>query len=332
LDVPDLLARARLMIGSSEAAVPPSANPGVRLGVILGELAKAGRDKLTFVTSSGISALGGWLEQLIAESTGKHGQGILPVVAEPLGNVADYGHDRVFVSLGQQNGPSAELLAAVRAAGHPVIELSWEDDYALGTHYFLWEFATAVAGHVLGIQPFDQPDVESAKVQGRAFVDEYTRTGALPASDQQPLNAAEVHAALAAAQPGDYVALQAYAAPSDELTTVLQRLRAYILRTQQVASTLGYGPRFLHSTGQLHKGDRGGGIFLQFVTPSPADDSPIPDAAGSSDSTLSFGVLKTAQAMGDAAALRAAGRRVASFSAPADLAAALRSILQELEA
>src|SRR5690606_3849824 len=132
-------------------------------------------------------------------------------------------------------------------------------------HYFLWEFATAVAGQALGIQPFDQPDVESAKVQGRAFIDEYTRTGTLPAGEQQPLSTEALRAVLAQAQPGGYVALQAYAAPSAALTDALQRLRGYILHTQHAASTLGYGPRFLHSTGQLHKGDAGRGVFVQFV-------------------------------------------------------------------
>lgn len=330
IDLGKLLSPAQA--ASAACQQPVEHNPGLQLGVALGVLAAAGRDKLTLLAPPHLQPFGDWAEQLIAESTGKDGQGILPVVAEPLSQLSEYGDDRVFVSLGAQNGPAAELLAAARAAGHPVIELSWDDDYALGAQFFLWEFATTVAGHVLGIQPFDQPDVESAKVQGRAFVDEYTRTGALPAGDQQPLTAGALRAALAQAEPGNYVALQAYATPSDELTAALQALRAYILRTQRVASTLGYGPRFLHSTGQLHKGDGGRGIFLQFVTPPPTPDLPIPDAASSPDSALGFGVLKTAQAMGDAAALRAAGRSVTSFSVPGDLAAALCNILQELDA
>ncbi len=328
IDLGKLLAAA----ASAAAAChqPAAHNPGLQLGVALGVLAQAGRDKLTFITSPSLQPFGDWAEQLIAESTGKHGKGILPVVAEPLGDLGDYGEDRVFIALGEQDPASTHLLQIARAVGHPVIEVSWDGDYALGAQYFLWEFATAVAGHVLGIQPFDQPDVESAKVQGRAFVEEYTRSGALPAGETRPLSADALRSALGQASAGDYVALQAYATPSAELTAVLQDLRSYILHTQHVASTLGYGPRFLHSTGQLHKGDAGRGIFLQFVTPPPANDLPIPDAAGNAASSLSFGVLKAAQALGDAAALRAAGRRLTSFAVSGDLAAELRAVLQEL--
>lgn len=327
IDLGRLLAQAHRAGASCQ--VPDASNPGLQLGVAMGVLAQAGRDKLTFIAPPALQPFGDWAEQLIAESTGKHGQGILPVVAEPLGSPDEYGDDRVFVALGEQTGEAAELIAQLRSAGHPVIELSWDDDYSLGAQYFLWEFATAVAGHVLGIQPYDQPDVESAKVQGRAFVDEYTRTGALPAGEQQTLNAETLHAALAQAKPGDYIALQAYAAPSEALTRALQALRGHILSTQHIASTLGYGPRFLHSTGQLHKGDGGHGIFIQFVTQPPADDLPIPDAAGNATSSLSFGVLKAAQALGDAAALRAAGRRVTSFAVTGDLTEQLNSILKE---
>lgn len=324
----------RLLAGAQAAAAacqqPAQQNPGLQLGLALGVLAKAGRDKLTLLAAPRLQPFGDWAEQLVAESTGKHGQGILPVVAEPLGAASDYGDDRVFVALGAQDAQTATLLDALKAHGHPVIELAWTDAYDLGAHYFLWEFATAVVGHVLSIQPFDQPDVESAKVQGRAFIDEYTRTGALPAGEQQPLSAQTLRAALAQAQPGDYVALQAYATPSATCNAALQDLRHYVLRTQHVPSTLGYGPRFLHSTGQLHKGDAGRGVFIQFITQPAAQDLPIPDAAGSPASSLSFGVLKTAQALGDAAALRAAGRRVTSLTVSADLAQQLNQLLQEL--
>jgi hypothetical protein len=254
----------------------------------------------------------------------------LPVAGEPVSDIADYGDDRVFIALGKLAGPEAALLAAAKAAGRPTIELSWDDDYALGAQYFIWEFATAVAGHVLAIHPFDQPDVEAAKVQGRAFIDEYSRTGALPAGQQQALSASALSSFLQQAAPGDYVALQAYATPSAELDEVLAALRARILRSQHVASTAGYGPRFLHSTGQLHKGDGGRGLFVQFVTQPPVDDQSIPDEAGAAASSLSFGVLKAAQALGDAAALRAAGRRVLSFAFTGDLAAQLRAVVTEL--
>ncbi|MBX3004507.1 MAG: hypothetical protein KF821_01610 [Anaerolineales bacterium] len=327
IDLGRLLAQAQRAAASCQ--VPDASNPGLQLGVAMGVLAQAGRDKLTFITPPALQPFGDWAEQLIAESTGKHGQGVLPVVAEPLGSLDEYGNDRVFVTLGEQAGEAAELIAQLRSARHPVLELSWDDEYSLGAQYFLWEFATAVAGQVLGIQPYDQPDVESAKVQGRAFVDEYTRTGNLPSGEQQPLNAEALHAALALAKPGDYIALQAYAAPSQALTQALQALRGHILSTQQVASTLGYGPRFLHSTGQLHKGDGGHGVFIQFVTQPSAADLPIPDAAGSATSSLSFGVLKAAQALGDAAALRAAGRCVTSFAVSGDLAEQLDTILKD---
>lgn len=329
LDLGRLLAQAQL--AASSCQLPDASNPGLQLGVALATLAQAGRDKLTFFAPAALQPFGDWAEQLIAESTGKHGQGILPVVAEPLGTANDYGNDRVFVALGEQTSATTELIAQLQAAGQPVIELSWDDEYSLGAQYFLWEFATAVAGHALGIQPFDQPDVESAKVQGRAFVDEYTRTGTLPDGEQQPLSAAGLQAALADVPPNGYIALQAYAAPNPALTDALQALRGRILHTQQAASTLGYGPRFLHSTGQLHKGDAGNGVFIQFVTepPSANEDLSIPDAAGQAASSLSFGVLKAAQALGDAAALRAAGRRVVSFAVTGNLAEQLRAILKE---
>lgn len=326
IDLGRLLAQAQRAAASCQ--VPDASNPGLQLGVAMGVLAQAGRNKLTFISPPALQPFGDWAEQLIAESTGKHGQGILPVVAEPLASPSEYGDDRVFVALGEQSGTAAELITQLKAAGHPLIELSWDDEYSLGAQYFLWEFATAVAGHALGIQPYDQPDVESAKVQGRAFVDEYTRTGALPAGEQQTLTADTLRAALAQAKPGDYIALQAYAAPGAALTHALQALRSHILNTQHIASTLGYGPRFLHSTGQLHKGDGGHGVFIQFVT-SPTNDLPIPDAAGSAASSLSFGVLKAAQALGDAAALRAADRRVTSFTVTGDLAEQLNSILKD---
>ncbi|QYK50326.1 MAG: hypothetical protein KF701_07980 [Anaerolineales bacterium] len=329
IDLGKLLAAAEATAAACRQ--PAAHNPGLQLGVALGVLAQAGRDKATFVTPTHLQNFGDWAEQLIAESTGKHGRGILPVVAEPYGSLSDYGEDRVFIALGAADEAGARVLAAARAAGHPVIEVSWDDEYALGAQYFLWEFATAVAGHVLGIQPFDQPDVESAKVQGRAFVEEYTRTGALPAGQQQTLSADALRSALGRAAAGDYVALQAYAASSPQLTETLQELRSYILHTQHVPSTLGYGPRFLHSTGQLHKGDAGRGLFIQFVTQPPANDLPIPDEAGKPDSALSFGVLKAAQALGDAAALRAAGRRVTSFAVTGNLVAELQAVLRELQ-
>jgi len=290
----------------------PAENPGALLGLALSCLAAQGRDKATFALPAEKSSFGDWAEQLIAESTGKEGSGILPVTGEPPLQPGDYGLDRVFVNIGAKSVDK----------GHPRISMNW-DDAELGGLFFLWEFATAVAGHVLGINPFDQPDVEAAKVTARHFMDEYKKTGKLPQGKDETLSPQTLSKFLGQSSPGDYIALQAYAAPGERLSQALQVLRGQLPAKYRVATTLGYGPRFLHSTGQLHKGDGGKGLFIQFVTAPPLDDLPIPTDAGRPASEISFGVLKLAQARGDAEALRAAGRRVISFGIQGDLADAL---------
>ncbi len=289
-------------------------NPGALFGLALGSLALEGRDKATVELDEKFAPFGDWMEQLIAESTGKEGKGILPVVHEPASPNKYSAKDRVVIDFSDNAGQT------------PNIGVSLTDPYDLGGQSFLWEFATAVAGYVLEINPFDQPNVESAKIQGRNFIEEYTKNGKLPKGDTQPLDPDKLNKFLDQERPGDYIALQAYTAPSPKLDKLFAKLRGQILKKHNVATTFGYGPRFLHSTGQLHKGDRGNGLFVQFITAPPAKDQPIPKEAGSTESEITFGVLKVAQAMGDARALRDAGRRVISFEIDSDLASAIQEL------
>jgi transaldolase/glucose-6-phosphate isomerase len=313
VDVGRLLGRALAVASGCESCVVGGDNSGAWLGAVLGELAKAGRDKVTLAVSPAIARFGDWVEQLIAESTGKEGRGILPVVVEPLGPPGVYGDDRLFVHLRLNGDPTHDAgVQALEDAGHPMIRLNLHDPYDLGGQFFLWEMATAVASHRLGINPFDQPNVEAAKVLARRMVAEYTERGALPSGESAPLTAGALNEFLAQAQPGDYIALQAYLQPTAETDTALAALRIHLRDQFRLATTVGYGPRFLHSTGQLHKGDAGHGLFIQFTADDPRD-APIPDEAGSPDSSITFGVLKAAQALGDRQALLDAGRRVIRF-------------------
>lgn len=305
LDMETLLGRAVDM--AERCKQDEAQNPGVRLGLALAVLAKQGRDKLTFLAPEALLPFGDWAEQLIAESSGKDGTGILPVVGEPL-TAGRYGDDRAFVHIASDDSD-----AGGAAEDQPRIECHWQDENDLGAEFFLWEFATAVAGHGLGIHPFNQPNVEAAKEQARQFTARYIEHGQLPQANSEPLSAAALEAFLSQAQAGDYIALQAYLPSTEANTKALQGLRGRLLERYKLATTLGYGPRFLHSTGQLHKGDGGRGLFVQLLTPPPEDDVPIPLEAGKTDSQISFGVLKVAQALGDAQALRAAGRRVVTF-------------------
>jgi transaldolase/glucose-6-phosphate isomerase len=306
----------------------------LELGVIMGELAAAGRDKITFVCSPGIAAWGAWVEQLIAESTGKEDKGILPVADEPIGAPAVYGNDRLFVSLRLARETTNEAaLTALRSAGQPVVQIDLADPYDLGGEFFRWELATAIAGWRIGINPFDQPNVEAAKQLARLMVDTYQKSGALPtltpnatvdglslyATAPDPADPSVVVSGfLGSIKPGDYLAIQAWLAPTPESTESLERMRVALRDHFKVATTLGYGPRFLHSTGQLHKGDGGQGIFLQIVTPppTPANDVPIPETADGDKSIISFGVLKEAQSLGDRRALLDRGRRVLRVDVP----------------
>lgn len=299
-------------------------NVSAHLGTILGRMAAAGRDKLTIITSPALASFGDWAEQLIAESLGKEGKGILPVVGEPMGTPRDYGDDRLFVHLRLAGDRRQDAsVAALSQAGLPVVTLHLQDIDDIGGQFFLWEMATALAAYFLGINPFDQPNVEAAKIKAREIVAEYTATGALPDGDIAPTDPVALKEFLGKLTPGDYIAIQAYARMTPELDAALLELRRKLqtlgfnrLGTLP-ATTVGYGPRFLHSTGQLHKGDRGNGLFLQLISEA-TEDVTIPDEAGKPGGVMTFNVLKKAQALGDARALRAARRQVISFDVGTD--------------
>ena len=294
-------------------------NGGALLGAAMSEIAAAGRDKLTLVLSPEIASFGDWVEQLIAESTGKERRGILPVVGEPLDDPSVYGDDRFFVYL-RLNGDDTydAALQALQDAGHPVARLQLRDLYDLGQQFFLWEMATAIAGNRLEINPFDQPNVEAAKTLAREMVAVYTETGHLPEAASAPLTQEQLLSFLDQARPGDYIALHAYVQPTPEKEIALSVLRTRLRNRYRLATTIGYGPRFLHSTGQLHKGDAGNGLFIQ-LTDDTSTDVPIPDEAGSPTWSISFGVLEEAQAQGDQQALLAANRRVIRFHLGTDV-------------
>jgi len=330
VDVPRLLDSALTAASGCESCVVAGENLGGKLGTILGQLARVGRDKVTFVASQEIAPFGDWVEQLIAESTGKSGTGILPLVGEPLGPPEVYGADRLFVYLRLGADESYDpALSKLEAVGHPVVKLNLHHIYDLGEQIFLWEMAVAVAGHQLGIHPFNQPDVEAAKVQARRMIAEYQERGRLPEMESAPITPEALSDFLAQAQTGrrprDYIALQAYVQPTQATTAALQALRVQLRDRYRLATTVGYGPRFLHSTGQLHKGDAGNGLFIQFTSDSPRD-APIPDEAGSSQSFITFGILKMAQALGDRRALEDAGRRVITFHLGEDVVGGLKSL------
>lgn len=333
VDLRLVLDRALTMARNCESANCPvdGNNCGGCLGTIIGELAKAGRDKLTLVTSAALDSFGDWLEQLIAESTGKEGKGILPVVGEPVGPPQVYGGDRLFVCL-QLEGDDTRCAAiqALEEAGHPVVRLELKELYDLGGQFFLWEMVTAVAGYRLGINPFDQPNVEAAKELAREMVAEYTQNGSLPRDDPAPLSREALTRFLAQARPGDYIALQAYVEPGSDVDAALAALRLRLRDHYRLATTVGYGPRFLHSTGQMHKGDAGNGLFIQFTT-DDARDVPIPDQAGVSKSSITFGRLKMAQALGDKQALLDVGRRVIRFHLGTDVVGGLRRLAEMVE-
>ncbi len=299
-------------------------NQGAYLGTLMGELAKSGRDKITFVFSPEIQSFGDWVEQLIAESTGKEGLGILPVVGEALGEPVVYGDDRLFVHIRLEGDSTYDIqMQALAEHGHPLVTLRLRDCYDLGQQFYLWEMATAVAGYWLGINPFDQPNVESAKILTRKMLEAYHKDGQL----EQPKPVLEEHGVsvygditagtltgalqqtLSQTLPGAYIAIQAYIQPSPEIDSALNVLRIALRDETQMATTLGYGPRFLHSTGQLHKGDAGKGVFIQ-LTAKMSHDVLIPDEAGIDSGTMSFGILKMAQVLGDCQALRDVGRKV----------------------
>ena len=323
VDLAGLLDRAVAMAEACRRPAPQ--NPGLMLGARLGVAALAGRDRLTIFTSARLAAFGDWAEQLIAESTGKQKTGIVPIVGEPLGDAASYGADRFFVVLtlaGESDFDVARLATDLEALGHPVLRIELGDPLDVGGEFVRWEVAIAAAGIVLGIDPFDQPNVQESKDATRALLTAYRSEGALPAP--APLVADEGVAAyadpgaigdtpvsvdgavrqlLSIIAPGDYFAILAYLPQDRDIEERLQRIRARVRDALGVATTLGFGPRFLHSTGQLHKGGSDAGVFLQ-LTADPDKDLPIPGWEES------FGVLIAAQALGDLQSLQGRGRRV----------------------
>ena len=316
---------------------------GAVLGATLGTLAQKGRNKITFIMSPQWAPLGNWLEQLIAESTGKEGKGILPVLDEPLADPRFYSQDRVFVFFQDGADDNSPKVAGLAAAGHPVITIRPNDRYDLGGQMFLWEMATTVAGHILGINPFDQPDVETTKAHTRRTIALCREHKELP-SELPSLTTPEcviyggpkditfagaLKSFLSEAAKDDYVCLQVYLSPTPEVDEALQSLREKIFAKHGLAVTIGYGPRYLHSTGQLHKGDSGNGLFIQ-LTADDLLDIKIPDRIGVADSTLTFGALKAAQAQGDWQALKDAGRRIIRFHWKANPAAGLKKLTELL--
>ena len=328
VDLERLLDSALTMASGCESCVITGENPGARLGTALAELAKNGRDKATFAISPEIVSFGDWVEQLIAESLGKSGTGILPVVGEPLGSPEVYDDDRVFIHLRLEGDESHDdKLSELEEAGHPVIRLNLADTYSLGEQMFLWEMAVAVAGYRLGIHPFNQPNVEASKVQSRRMVERYQEEGELPEGETSPLTPKALHGFLAQAPAAGspapsshhpYIALQAYVQPTVRTDAALLALRTQLRDRYGLATTVGYGPSFLHSIGQLYKGDAGEGLFVQF-TADAAQDADIPDEAGGTESGISFGVLESAQALGDRQAMEDAGRRVIRFHLDEDV-------------
>lgn len=329
VDVRDLLIRARAM---AEACTAPAAsNPGLVLGAALGELALAGRDKVTFLASREIDSFPDWIEQLVAESTGKVGRGIVPVVGERIGEPGAYGQDRFFAGLFLGEDKALEMrLAALETAGHPVARFRLADPADLGREMFRWEMATAAAGAVLGVNPFDQPDVQLAKeLATRAMKERSSGAPAAPAdeiraSDEGPLGSALEHW-LAGAGAGSYLGIHAWLPAVQETTEILHDVQARLRDRTRLAATLGYGPRFLHSTGQLHKGGPDTGRFLQIVD-EPEHDLPVPEA------DFTFRTLIRAQADGDRSALEQRGRRVVRVNLDGDVPGGLARLRAALGA
>jgi glucose-6-phosphate isomerase len=347
LDLNKLLDRTQRM--KNECQLEDESNSAALLGTILGESSLLGRDKITFLVSPQISSFVSWVEQLIAESTGKEGKGILPVEIETTENVAFFGKDRIFIYLKLTedttfNNFSEEILKT----GYPLIEIEVEDTYDLGKEYFRWEFATAVAGWRLKINPFDQPNVEAAKVAARQTVATFQKEGKLPQLDLlteengvkvfSDIRAGDLKSALNnflspvvsnAEKENSYIAIQAYLQPTDTINIMLKKLREKLLEKCGMPTTIGYGPRFLHSTGQLHKGDAGKGFFIQIIT-QEENDLPIPDNPGEEKSFITFNILKNAQSLGDRQALLDAGRNVLRLEIDHPVNG-LKKILQSLD-
>ena len=324
VDIPRLLESANRMREQCASLIPNHDNPGARLGANMSTLALQGRDKLILVTSPSIGSFGLWVEQLIAESTGKEGKGIIPVAGEPLVDPASYGDDRLFVYLRLEDDDNADTdaaIVAIESSGQPVVRLELGNLYDLGAEFFRWEFATAVAGAVLGIHPFDQPNVQQAKDETVQGLQEHSASGRLP----QVEAASSLANLLSAAGTGDYLAIMAYVHQTPETDQALEDLRRRVTERHHIATTLGYGPRFLHSTGQVHKGGPDSGLFLQLTVDHPKD-IPVPDES------YTFGVLAEAQALGDLKVLQALGRRVVRIRLPSEDGAEIRRLTADVDA
>jgi glucose-6-phosphate isomerase len=348
MDVAKFLNNTAEMVKACGAAAAADTNPGATLGMILGVAANLGRDKLTITASPGISDLGAWLEQLIAESTGKVGKGIIPVDREPLAKPDTYGNDRIFAYLRLEGGANAAqdaAITALEAAGHPVVRITVDNIYNLGQEFFRWEIATAVAGSIIGINAFNQPDVEASKIETKKLTSEYEKSGHLPAespffegeglklyADEKNTAALNGHAKLADTlkahldrlHPGDYFAVLGYITMNEGNEKALQVIRLAVRDKKKVATVLGFGPRFLHSTGQAYKGGPNSGVFLQ-ITCDDAVDLPVPDQK------YSFGTVKAAQARGDFAVLAERGRRALRVHLGKDVAAGLATLTKAVK-
>ncbi len=312
-DVNRLLMRARQSMEACGSEASALESPGTWMGAIIATAALHGRDKLTFVISPPQASFGLWLEQLIAESLGKEGKGILPVADEPLGEPGSYGDDRFFVYLRLDEDSTYDLLVSeIERSGQPVITQRVHSSYDLGREMFRWEFSTAVAGEIFKINPFDQPNVQESKDITKRVLAEYEKTGKLPESEQidmgDPQLSDKLDAFLSTIGPGDYVAINAFIHPSAKANEIFRDVRGMLRDHYKCATTLGFGPRFLHSTGQIHKGGPAGGHFIE-ITCDDLEDMPIPGEA------YSFGVLKSAQAVGDFEALKQKGRPIIKLHA-----------------
>ncbi len=346
LDTKKFLDHAAEMVRACSGDVAVAENPGAQLGIILGTAATTGRDKVTIVTSPGISDLGAWLEQLLAESTGKNGKGIIPVDREHLAAPEIYGKDRVFVYVRLQSGADADQdskVAAIEKAGHPVVRIAMSDIYELGAEFFRWEIATVVAGSIIGINAFNQPDVEASKVVTRSLTSEYEKTGHLPAekpvledagiklftdeknaaelakSADEPTLTGYLRAHLARIKPGDYFAVLGYIQMNAEHERGLEAVRHAVRDKKGVATCLGFGPRFLHSTGQAYKGGPNAGVFLQITCDDPVE-LPVPGQK------YTFGIVKAAQARGDFQVLAKRGRRALRIHLGSNVKAGLATL------
>jgi len=353
MDLARILERAAAMAENAKDYNCPveGDNTAAWLGAAMGELALSGQDKVTLITSPQLTYFGAWVEQLIAESTGKEGQGILPVAGENVVSPQHYGNDRLFVYLRLNDDETLDTkVQALEEAGRPVIHLNLKDLYDLCGEFFRWEMATAIAGMRIGINPFDQPDVESAKVLAREMVAAYQKEGRLPSlTPTLQSDSVRIYADIQADSPEDalqkfmarasagkqagagrsYVALQAFVEPTPETDAALQQMRAAIQQRYGLAVTVGFGPRFLHSTGQLHKGDAGHGLFIQ-ITEQVESDLPIPDQPGGSTATMGFGILIRAQALGDRQALLNTNRKVIRYHFERNTADELKKLAEAI--